>query len=52
VKFTCGDPAMLARLRAVFDDALANPDIARTLPWRDEMAFIQAATQRLEAAGR
>lgn len=52
VKFTGGNPAMLAKLRAVFDDALANPDIAKTLPWREEMAFIKAATERLEAAGR
>lgn len=52
VKFAGGDPAMLAKLRAVFDDALANPDIANTLPWREEMAFIKSATERLEAAER
>ena len=52
VKFAGGDLATLAKLRAMFDDALANPDIAKTLPWRDEMAFIKAATERLESAGR
>lgn len=48
--FTRGDRAMLAKLRAVFDDALDDPAIAATLPWRAEMAFIRDATKRLEDA--
>jgi MerR family transcriptional regulator, thiopeptide resistance regulator len=52
VKFTGGNPAMLLQMRAAFDQALANPEIAKTLPWREEMAFIKAATERLEALGR
>ena len=51
-KFTGGSSAMLSKLQAVFDDALADPAIARTLPWREEIAFIKAATERLEASGR
>jgi MerR family transcriptional regulator, thiopeptide resistance regulator len=51
-KFTAGDKAMLKKLQAVFDDALADPAISKTLPWREEMAFIKAATERLEAAGQ
>jgi DNA-binding transcriptional MerR regulator len=52
VKFTGGDKAMLRKLQAVFDDALADPAISKTLPWREEIAFIKAATERLEAAGQ
>jgi MerR family transcriptional regulator, thiopeptide resistance regulator len=52
LKFAGEDHAMLAKLRAALDDALANPDIAETLPWRDELAFIRSATQFLEAAGQ
>lgn len=51
-KFTGGDKAMLKKLQAVFDDALADPAISKTLPWREEIAFIKAATERLEAAGQ
>lgn len=50
--FAGGDPVRLAKLRAVFDDALADPEVARTLPWREELAFIKTATARLEAAER
>ncbi len=52
VHFTGGNPALLLKLRAAMDEALARPDIAQTLPWRAEMAFIKAATEALEAAGR
>jgi MerR family transcriptional regulator, thiopeptide resistance regulator len=51
-QFTGGGKAMLRKLQAVFDDELADPAICKTLPWREEMAFIKAATERLEAAGQ
>jgi DNA-binding transcriptional MerR regulator len=47
--FAGGDREKLVRLQAVFDDALADPDVAATLPWRAELALIKAATERLEA---
>lgn len=50
--FTGGNPAMLLQMRAAFDEALANPEIAKTLPWHEELTFIKAATERLEALGR
>lgn len=50
-KFAGGDKTMLGKMRAVFDEALSDPAISETLPWREEMAFIRAATAKLEAAG-
>ncbi|ACI98438.1 MerR family transcriptional regulator [Rhodospirillum centenum] len=51
-RFVGGDKDKLDRMRAVLDEALADPALSRTLPWREEVAFIRAATERLEAAGR
>lgn len=51
IRFTGGNQAMLLKLRTVLEEALANPEISATLPWRDELSFIKAATEKLEAAG-
>lgn len=47
--FTGGDAPLLGRLRAALDEALDNPELAGSLPWREELAFIRSATERLEA---
>lgn len=51
-KFTGSDKAKLLKLRAVLDEALADANISRTLPWRDELLFIKQATEKLEAEER
>lgn len=51
-QFTQGDPAIAAKAKAVWSEAMANPDAAPKLPLNPEIfAFVEKAWKAAEAAG-
>jgi DNA-binding transcriptional MerR regulator len=47
-----GDLELLSKLRGAFEEAMANPDMAKTIPYLAETAFLAEAAKRLTAGGR